>query len=134
MILRHTALACSSEEKPDRFYSDLLGLRKAEPKTIPLELSQAIFDVASELRDINYTDENLQFEVFIISPCSGYVSQIGHVCIEVENLESFLETCRSMDVGVRRIPKGGSLITFAQDFDGNLFEIKERSNSPATPP
>lgn len=134
MILRHTGLACSSEEKSDRFYSGLLGLQKAEPKTIPLELSQAIFNVASELRVINYTDENLQFEVFIVSPCSDYVSRIGHVCIEVENLESFLGRCRSMDVEARRIPKGDSLITFVEDFDGNLFEIKQRSNAPAAPP
>ena len=56
MILRHAALRCSSEENSDKFYKDLLGLDKSEPKTLPQALSKAIFNLDSEMEIINYRD------------------------------------------------------------------------------
>jgi len=44
MLLRHVGLICSSEENSDKFYQDLLGLNKSEPKTLPSDLSKAIFN------------------------------------------------------------------------------------------
>lgn len=125
MILRHMALTCSSEEKSDKFYKNLLGLRKLEPKTLSHTLSQAIFNVDSELKVINYMDEYVHFEIFITFPYNSNISQIGHVCLEVKNLEVFLGKCRSMDVEIIQVPKGDALITFVRDYDGNLFEIKD---------
>jgi hypothetical protein len=43
----------------------------------------------------------------------------------VRDLEAFLERALAMGVPVIRAPKGDRWITFVQDFDGNLFEIKE---------
>ena len=54
MLLRHVAQACSSEKKSDRFYKDLLGLQKSEPKILPMALSSAIFNIDAELVMINY--------------------------------------------------------------------------------
>ncbi|MGD2188148.1 MAG: hypothetical protein PVI71_18605, partial [Desulfobacterales bacterium] len=65
MILRHAALVCSSEKKSDRFYKNLLGLEKSEPKTLPLSLSKAIFNVDAELLMVNYQGEHVHFEIFI---------------------------------------------------------------------
>ena len=65
MILRHVALTCSSERKSDRFYNNLLGLEKLEPKILPKRLAKAIFDVDSELLMINYRGEDVHFEIFI---------------------------------------------------------------------
>ena len=129
MILQHMALTCSSEKKSDKFYKNLLGLRKLEPKTLPSTLSQAIFKVDSELKVINYMDEYVHFEIFITFPYSNNISQIGHVCLAVKNLEAFLGRCRSMDVEIVQVPKGDALITFVRDYDGNLFEIKEKNRS-----
>jgi len=126
MILQHMALTCSSEEKSDKFYNNLLGLRKLKPKTLPRALSQAIFKVDSELKIINYMDEYIHFEIFITFPCTNNISQIGHVCLETKNLEVFLGKCREMDVEIIQVPKGDVLITFVRDYDGNLFEIKEK--------
>jgi catechol 2,3-dioxygenase-like lactoylglutathione lyase family enzyme len=124
MILRHVGLLCGSEENSDRFYKDLLGLTKSKPKALPLELSKAIFNIDSELVMINYQDGNSHFEILITGGSRGNNRQIAHVCIEVDNLEVFLEKCRSLNLDVARIPKGDKTLTFIKDFDGNLFEIK----------
>lgn len=47
-----------------------------------------------------------------------------HNCIQVKNLETFIEKCRSMEIDVLQVPKGDTRITFIKDDDGNLFEVK----------
>ncbi len=124
MILRHAALTCSSEKNSDKFFKNLLGLEKSEPKTLPRALSKAIFGIDSELPIINYLDEYVHFEIFIYSHSMNRVRQIEHVCLEVDDLQDFLNKCRDLDVGISQIPKGDRTLTFIRDYDGNLFEIK----------
>jgi catechol 2,3-dioxygenase-like lactoylglutathione lyase family enzyme len=124
MILRHLALTCSSEEKSDKFYKSLLGLQKSAPKTIPPALSKALFDINSELKIINYRNEYLHFEIFFDSPSKSSVRRIEHVCLEVDDLATFLEKCRTLQVNIVQVPKKDKLLTFISDDDGNLFEIK----------
>jgi catechol 2,3-dioxygenase-like lactoylglutathione lyase family enzyme len=124
MHLKHVALTSSSEENADTFYADLLGLTKSEPKGLPYELSKAIFNVDSELVMINYQDKKVHFEIFITGPNGGNRRKIAHTCLEVDNLEVFLEKCRSLNLVIARIPKGEKKLIFIKDFDGNLFEIK----------
>lgn len=129
MHLKHVALVASSEEKADIFYSDLLGLTKSEPKILPVELSKAIFNLDLELGIINYRDEHVHFEIFVTSQHRadrGNSRKIAHTCVEVDTMKIFLEKCRSLNVDITRIPKGDKTLTFIRDFDGNLFEIKER--------
>ena len=124
MILQHVALTSSSEEKSDKFYQDLLGLQKSEPKTIPPTLSKALFDINSELKIINYLDENLHFEIFFSDQNSGGAKRNDHACLQIDDLEAFLEKCRTLQVKIVQAPKGDKLLTFISDDDGNLFEIK----------
>ena len=124
MILRHLALTCSSEEKSDKFYKSLLGLQKSEPKTIPPALSKALFDINSELKIINYLNDDLHFEIFFASDHNSSVKRIEHVCLEVDDLAAFLEKCRTLQVKIVQVPREDKLITFIADDDGNLFEIK----------
>jgi catechol 2,3-dioxygenase-like lactoylglutathione lyase family enzyme len=124
MQLKHVALISSSEEKADAFYADLLGLTKSDPKALPRELSTAIFNVDTELVMINYQDEQVHFEIFVTVSNGQNSPKIEHTCLEVDNLEVFLENCRSLNVDITRIPKGDKTLTFIRDFDGNLFEVK----------
>jgi catechol 2,3-dioxygenase-like lactoylglutathione lyase family enzyme len=126
MILRHVALTSSSEEKSDKFYQTLLGLQKLAPKTLPLTLSKAIFDINSELKIINYLDEYLHFEIFLTSYSINNVRKIVHVCLEVDDLEAFLEKCRTLQVKIVQVPKEDKLLSFISDYDDNFFEIKGR--------
>ena len=126
MRLKHVGLTCSSEENSDKFYQDLLGLNKSEPKTLPSDLSKAIFNLDAELPIINYMDRNVYFEIFITSENKSNNLKIEHLCLEVDDLTGFIDKCRSMNVEITQIPKGDKTLTFIKDFDGNLFEIKER--------
>jgi catechol 2,3-dioxygenase-like lactoylglutathione lyase family enzyme len=127
MLLRHAGLTCSSEENSDKFYKELLGLKKSAPKTLPADLSLAIFNLDAELQMINYMDDNIHFEIFIANQFNTSQRPIEHLCLEVDNLPGFIEKCRRMQVEVTLIPKGEKTLTFITDFDGNLFEIKNSS-------
>ena len=126
MNLRHVALVCGSEENADRFFGGVLGLRKAEPKTLPRALSKALFDIDRDLTVINYTGEGVHFEVFIDARGPRRARPIEHVCLEVCDLGAFLSRSREAAVTVIQVPKGDALLTFIRDADGNLFEIKEQ--------
>jgi len=126
MLLQHAGLACSAEDKADKFYRDLLGLRKSEPKYLTADLSKAIFSIDADLQIINYTDDNTHFEIFVTDPRNLSPGQIGHLCLAVHDLPGFIEKCRSLQVEVARIPKGDKTLTFIKDFDGNLFELVQK--------
>jgi catechol 2,3-dioxygenase-like lactoylglutathione lyase family enzyme len=126
MNLRHVALACSSEEKADKFYADLLGLKKAEPKRLPPALSKAIFNIASEHIIINYVGDTVHFEIFINNRHIKSDGKIDHVCLDVVDLEAFLAKCRRLEVKIVQVPKADKLLTFILDYDDNLFEIKNK--------
>ena len=126
MHIKHVALACTSESKADTFYANLLGLNKSEVKTLPRELSKAIFNLDRELVIINYLDDKVHFEIFIAPAAQENSPQIEHTCLEVDDLEKFLIKCRSLNADIARIPKGDKVLIFLRDFDGNLFEIQQR--------
>ena len=125
MRFKHVGLTCGSEENSDRFYRDLLGLKKSEPKTIASTLSKSIFNIDSELVIINYLNEDVYFEIFIVDSGSNRTRPIEHLCLEVGDLNDFLNKCNTLGVEVAQIPKGDKTLIFIKDFDGNLFEIKE---------
>jgi catechol 2,3-dioxygenase-like lactoylglutathione lyase family enzyme len=125
MKVRHYGLACSSEETADRFYEKLLGLKKSERKAVSAVLSETFFGIPGDLTFVHYSGEGIDFEVFFHETGRPPTGSIAHVCLEVEGLDSFLERCRAMGVPIIRAPRGDWWVTFIQDFDGNLFEIKE---------
>ena len=125
MLLKHVGLTCSSEENSDKFYKELLGLNKSAPKTLPSNLSKAIFNLDAQLQIINYKNDNVHFEIFIYNAIDNESRPIAHQCLEVDNLSEFIYKCRAMQVAVDLISKGAKTLTFIKDFDGNLFEIKE---------
>ena len=124
MLLKHVALVCSSEEKSDKFYEGLLGLKKARSKIIPSTLSKQIFNLDSELKIIDYAVDGIHFEVFINNQKVVDEKKVEHVCLEVDNLEAFLNKCNDVGVKILQIPKEGGFLTFISDYDGNLYEIK----------
>lgn len=126
MVIKHIGLVCGSEENADKFYISVLGLEKAVTKTIPAALSRRIFNVDSEYTIVNYIKGDVHFEIFINGKTSAEQPKIEHICIEVDDLEAFLGRCREMNARINRIPRGDSFLTFVSDFDGNLFEIKQR--------
>ena len=131
MLLQHVALVCSSEEKSDKFYESLLGLKKGRSKMIPSTLSKQIFNFDSELKIIDYAVDEIHFEIFISHQKIADDKKIEHICLEVDDLEVFLNQCREMGVKILQIPKEKGFLIFISDYDGNLFEIKTKQRSCA---
>jgi len=125
MRLHHVAVTCSSQENADRFYEGLLPLQKIKTTTLSERLAGQIFGIAQKCQTILYASETLAVEVFVPASPPGKRAPFVHLCLEVEDREEFVERCQDMALPVKRIEKGDSLLTFVEDFDGNLFEIKE---------
>ena len=123
MELKHVALVCRSEENADLFYRDLLGLRREERKILPRELAHRLFGLEEDLTVINYQGA-VHFEVFIRARGAEAVPPIPHVCLQVPDLDAFLDRCRALDIHVFRVPKADKVLTFVHDRDGNSFEVK----------
>jgi catechol 2,3-dioxygenase-like lactoylglutathione lyase family enzyme len=123
----HTGLGSVSIENSDLFYGQLLGLERTEPKTLPRETAEALFGVETDLTMVYYQDENSQFELFVhpdLKSFNGTRGNVSHDCIEVEDKEVFVEECEKSGCQVLQVPKGGKVLTFVKDLDGNLFEVK----------
>ena len=126
MFLNHIAVFCSSEEESDTFYSNLLGLKKVNSRVLPSELIEKIFGVSIELKMVNYANDDIRFEVFIGDDKGLDVHKIGHACLEVDDREAFIKECEAMKLKINKIPRDDSFILFISDYEGNLFEIKEK--------
>lgn len=123
MKINHFGLIASSEEKADKFYIGLLGLKKSEPKWVEADIAQKLFNINKKILYINYVQEDIRFEIFIL-PEIELKPEPRHLCLEVENLENFLNQCFALGLTVKRIIKGDKEVIFISDFDGQLFEIK----------
>lgn len=124
MKIAHIGLTASSEEKADRFYNQILCLKKAPPRIVEANMAQSLFNLNSAITYINYFNDNIRFEIFIVPNLKKELSP-NHVCLEVEDKESFLIKCSTSGVTIKRLVKEDKEVIFISDFDGHLFEIKE---------
>ena len=127
MKLNHVSVVCSSRENADRFYKEIIGLKEIKSALLDRELAGQIFDIACESQLILYANDDFTVEVFVPSSAFEKVNTFVHLCLEVEDREEFAVKCQAMGVVVKKIPKGDSELIFIEDYDGNLFEIKESS-------
>ena len=121
----HTGLAVSSEERADRFFIDILGLEKSDPKIIDKKLIQTLFGIDHELLMIHYRGETVDFEIFVTQEYKAPEKQTAHSCVKVTNLADIVNKCRGAGLKVVEVPKDSGVVTFIFDYDGNLFELKE---------
>lgn len=125
MKLHHIALVSSSEERSDRFYAEVLGLEKKQVRKAPASLMKQLFNLEEEATFINYVGDNgLFFEIFVVRFRESV--PLSHCCLAVNDRDAFLTTCEKMSVPIRRfVKKDGGSVVFVEDYDHNLFEIKE---------
>jgi len=124
MKLHHVAVVASSQENADRFYQEILKLKKFKTSRLTSELAVKIFGFALECPFVLYGNEQLCFEVFVTDQIPARRMSVNHACLQVEDREAFMAACRSAGVRILLIPRGESQLCFVEDFDRNLFEIK----------
>ncbi|MDZ7696811.1 MAG: VOC family protein [Deltaproteobacteria bacterium] len=124
MKFHHAAVIARSEDNADQFYEGILQLKKIKTAFLTRELAKDLFDAELECPFMLYGNDTCAIEVFVIDQLSHNPAPCVHLCLEVEDREDFLESCRSHGLKITRVPKGDSQVCFIQDFDGNRFEIK----------
>jgi catechol 2,3-dioxygenase-like lactoylglutathione lyase family enzyme len=124
MALDHVALVCRSEDSSDRFFKEILGLTKEQPKTVPASLAKQVFLFDKELKVITYKGESSEFEVFISETETEPRQMIAHVSLECPNIDEILNKCAAAGLRIRRGVKGERTIYFIEDFDSHLYELK----------
>jgi catechol 2,3-dioxygenase-like lactoylglutathione lyase family enzyme len=127
MRIGHVALVSSSEEKANRVYRDVLGLRELRSTVIPASLSKSLFGFDQEFKVIDFGNDQIKFELFIANNEGVFpLRKLDHICLEVEDREAFLKRCKGMGFEILQVPKGDSLVVFLKDGESHLFEIKEK--------
>ena len=124
--LLHICLVSRSIENSDRFFVDILGLEKKDVKHLDALLSKQIFGFEKESAFVYYQNLSLVFEVFINDRKDTVENQIAHICLEITDRELLARKCITAGLEVDRIKKNDNILMFIRDFDGNLYEIKER--------
>jgi len=126
MKVEHIAVASNSEVDSDKFFINLLGLRKARSFNVSADLMEQFFGSNKAQRLIRYENDDLSFEIFITDDNSKTKDLFTHVCLVVEDRDEFVKKSLSMGYTTIKVPRkdGDGYYLFIKDSYGNLYEIK----------
>ena len=126
MKVEHSAVASNSEVDSDRFFINLLGLRKAGSFNVSADLMEQFFGLKKEQQLIRYENDDLSFEIFITDDNSKSKDIFTHVCLVVEDRDEFVKKSLSMGYTTIKVPRkdGNGYYLFIKDSYENLYEIK----------
>jgi hypothetical protein len=126
VMLNHVALQYSNKKHADVFFTEILGIPKKKSYMLSQELSQDIFDIASETEIVVYSNAHIRFEIFISKEKNK--TDFAHTCIEVKDRKKFIKLCEEKGLYPQIIKKDEKILLFVRDFSHNLYEIKENMN------
>ena len=128
MKIEHIAVGYNSEEEADRFFIDLLGLKKIRSKSVPEDLMKKFFSVKKESKFVLYGNQDSNFEVFITNDNRRAQDVFTHSCLLIENRDEFVDKTSSMGYDLVKVPRknSNSYYLFIKDGFQNLYEIKEK--------
>ena len=128
MKIEHVAIGYNSEEEADKFFIDLLGLKKMRSKSVTEDLMQSFFGVKRETKFVIYGDEDSSFEVFLTNDDARAHDTFTHSCLLIENRDEFVSKASSMGFDVIKVPRkdGEGYYLFIKDLFDNLYEIREK--------
>ena len=128
MKIEHLAIGYNSETEADKFFINLLGLKKLSTKIVPPYLMENFFGINKEQKFVVYGNNNLKFEVFVTNDDSKAKDIFTHACLVIENRNELVDKASSMGFDVVKVPRKDGLgyYLFIKDSFKNLYEIKER--------
>ncbi|MFW9826350.1 MAG: VOC family protein [Candidatus Thorarchaeota archaeon] len=128
MKIEHLAIGNNSEKEADKFFIDLLGLKKLITKIVPPDLMEKFFGINKEQKFVVYGNNDSKFEVFITNDDSKAKDIFTHVCLVIENRNELIDKASSMGFDLVKVPRrdGVGYYLFIKDSFKNLYEIKER--------
>ena len=128
MKIEHIAVGNNSEEESDKFFVDLLGLKKTRTKLVSADLLEKFFGVKTEHTFVIYKNEDSNFEVFITNDKGKANDVFTHSCLVIDNRDEFVDKASSMGFDIVKVPRKDSngYYLFIKDTFQNLYEIKEK--------
>ncbi|MFW9942986.1 MAG: VOC family protein [Candidatus Thorarchaeota archaeon] len=128
MEIEHIGIGYNSEEEADKFFIDLLGLKKTRSKSVSEDLMKKFFNVSRDCKFIIYGNKDSNFEVFITNDNSRAKDVYTHSCLLIEHRDDFVDKASSMGYDLVKVPRKDSdaYYLFIRDSFRNLYEIKEK--------
>lgn len=126
MKIEHIAVAANSEQESDKFFLDLIGLKKARNFSVSADLMEQFFGIIKGTNAVRYEGENINVEVFLTEDDSKAKDSLTHNCLLVEDPEVLLKNAESMGFPIIKVPrKDTGYYYFILDCYGNRYEIKK---------
>ena len=127
MNIEHIAVASNSEADSDKFFIDLLGLKKSRSFIVSKDKMEQFFDVSKEQDVIRYESSHMSVEVFVTKDDSKARDIFTHSCLLVSNRDELVDKAKKMNFPVIKVPRtdSDSYYLFLKDNWNNLYEIKE---------
>jgi hypothetical protein len=126
MKIEHIAVAANSERDCDKFFIELLGMKKARSFSVSADLMSRFFGVHKDQNFIKYENENFSIEVIITADNSKAKDIFTHSCLSVKDKDFIIQKAQSMSFPTIKVPRKDSkeYYLFVKDYFGNLYEIK----------
>jgi len=123
MKLEHIALSVSDYKEIEKFYSNILGMKRIKNFVLRKDLASTIFKIDEEINVFLLQKDKVVFEIFITTVSKKQT--FDHVCISINNREKFINKVIKSGYKVIRIEREFFDLIFVKDKDENIFEIKE---------
>lgn len=126
MKIDHIAVSSKTVEDSDKFFIELLGMKKERDFIVSDHLMEQFFGVKKKQRILRYENENASVEAFIMNDDSRALDTFTHTCLLIEDREKLIEKAKQLNFKVIKVPRKNStgFYLFLKDKFGNLFEIK----------
>jgi catechol 2,3-dioxygenase-like lactoylglutathione lyase family enzyme len=112
------------------FYVERLGFREEKDEILPKAIAEPIFRIPSDLRFIRLARGSLKLELF--KPVSSELKEsrpdaVGyhHWGYVVPDRETVFKSLKQNGVRAIEVERGGRMVYFVEDPDGNRIEIRE---------
>ena len=127
MDIDHIAVTSNSEEESDKFFVDLLGLKKSRSFVVSKDKMEQFFGVSKEQDVIRYESHSMSVEVFVTNDDSKARDIFTHSCLLVDKRDDLVKKAKAMSFPVIKVPRAdsNSYYLFIIDNWENLYEVKE---------
>ncbi len=126
MKIEHFAVSSNNEEDSDRFFIELLAMKKERAFVVSDDLMEQFFGVRKEQKIVRYGNDEVSVEAFITNDNSKVIDKFTHICLIIEEREKFMEKAKELNFEVKKVPRKNTdgFYLFLKDHFGNLYEIK----------
>lgn len=126
MKIDHVAVSSNTEEDSDRFFIELLDMKKERAFVVSDDLMEQFFGVRKEQKIVRYGNDEVSVEAFITNDNNKVIDRFTHICLIIEDREKLIEKAKKLNFEVIKVPRKNSdgFYLFLKDHFGNLYEIK----------